>query len=407
MRALASVSFALFFAVACGDRAAPPVSAGPTDFALAVEAIDSAIATLEARVEAQPGDVVTLEQLSAQWSRRARFTGQIEDYETADQILEKAYEAAGAAKPWRSRAVLSYTLHRLDQSEEALDSLEAIPLLSGGSRGENLGLRGDIAYHRSQYADALALYEESLDVEVTVASAFRLALYYANTGQPEQASAFLAMARAQASSSDNYIQAWLTFQEGVMALERDELDEARRLFTAANERFTGWYLIEEHLAEVNTLQGRYLEAERAYRDIVRRTNLPEFMDALAGVLEAQGNTAEAQQFRDQARAGFEDQLVRLPSAASGHALDHFLENGDPSRAVAVALENLSRRPNGEAKLKLARAYALTGASEALAPLQEVLESPFRTLELNETCEAVIEALSLGQEHPITTGCGQL
>lgn len=396
---------ALSLCAACGESIVPVVPE-ETAFDVYLAGLDAQIAGAQAQVKGQPGSVVKREALANLWLSRARATGQIDDYEAADNKMDEASNIS-AAKPWLSRAILNFTLHRLDACEADLDILDDNPLLSGSSRREVLALRGDLAYHRSDYAEALRLYQEAYAIRATFGIIFRLALYYSNTNQRALAEAFMEEARNALPIDDARNNAWLTFQAGVMDLEHGRLDDALDHFNDANSLYSGWYLIEEHIAEVDALQGRYQKAEAAYRDIVARTGLPEFMDALAGVLEAQGETVEAATLREQAGIAYEDQLQRLPAASSGHALDHFLETRAGLRAVTLAEANHTRRPNAEATLQLAQAYALEGDPRGLSRLQEVLDSPFRTDALADACTVVLDALQPGGTHPTAMACAAL
>lgn len=48
-------------------------------------------------------------------------------------------------------------------------------------------------------------------------------------------------------------------------------------------------------------------------------------------------------------------MARFPEASWGHALGHFLEFGDPARAVDLAERNWRLHPNEEARSALAAA----------------------------------------------------
>jgi Tfp pilus assembly protein FimV len=64
------------------------------------------------------------------------------------------------------------------------------------------------------------------------------------------------------------------------------------------------------------------------------------------------------------------------------AADHNDPNSVNSRLLELAKENVSRRPNAEAKLLLAKAYRKARRREdARRVLDEVLATPYRTPEL--------------------------
>jgi tetratricopeptide (TPR) repeat protein len=180
----------------------------------------------------------------------------------------------------------------------------------------------------------------------------------------------------------------MELQRGLLDLDRGRYADAAAHYRAADERFSGWWLIEEHLAEALSALGRTNDAERIYRDVVARTGHPEMLDALSGIVENEG---EAEALRDRAREGFEDRLARLPSAATGHALEFFLVN-EPARALALALRNVETRPGAVPRLRLAQAYAANGLlAEADGELASLLSSHYRSAELHATAALVYRA----------------
>jgi hypothetical protein len=91
-----------------------------------------------------------------------------------------------------------------------------------------------------------------------------------------------------------------------------------------------------------------------YREILSHVPSPEFMDALAGVLDATERPDEAKEWRDKATAAYRAQLEQFPEATYGHALEHFIET-DPKFAVELAEKNLAVRPGPEAEEALKEA----------------------------------------------------
>ena len=149
------------------------------------------------------------------------------------------------------------------------------------------------------------------------------------------------------------------------------MDEALALYRLAADALDGWWLIDEHIAEVLLLNGKQADAKRLYESVVERTGAPEFMDALAMIERQQGNRDNAQKLQTKARALYEQRLIAFPEAAAGHALDHFLQNStDSVLALSLAQKNFDARPYGEAAVALARAWMLAGKADRAVPLIE-------------------------------------
>src|SRR3546814_9952108 len=72
--------------------------------------------------------------------------------------------------------MLDFTLHRLAGAERALDSMDAYAVPPGRiERAEMIAMRGDIAFYRGRYAEALAAYAEA-DVIAPGSADFRRAV---------------------------------------------------------------------------------------------------------------------------------------------------------------------------------------------------------------------------------------
>jgi tetratricopeptide (TPR) repeat protein len=153
------------------------------------------------------------------------------------------------------------------------------------------------------------------------------------------------------------MRAWLKLQRGLIALDRGRFDEALAMYLAASDALPGWWLVDEHIAEVKQLSGDTAGAKKIYAGVIERTGAPEFMDAQAQILSGEGRHDEARGLRARARAIYEARLREFPEAAAGHALDHFLQDGaSPGKALELARRNYETRPYGDAAAALARAW---------------------------------------------------
>ena len=167
---------------------------------------------------------------------------------------------------------------------------------------------------------------------------------------------------------------------------------ATRDFRArADDILSGWYLVEEHIAEVVASQGDLERAVDMYRDILARVPNGEFYDALADVLQEAGKTEEARQARERARRAYNSDLEAFPEAAYGHAVDHFLVHGPAPKALELARANWALRSTPEARITLVQALVRSGQVDtAREQTEKLLESPWKTPELHATAARVFE-----------------
>ena len=367
-------------------RTAPPAVltglAGSYPDALA--RIDTVLVNARADAKAN-GDQWLLHELVARETlERARLSGSYDDYAAAGAALDRAFAVAlPRSGPHLVRAQLDFGMHRLVGAERQLALMDgyAIPAPTD-ERAEVAGMRGDIAFYRGDLDGALRRYDEA-DALAPGTATFRRAIYASRTGDPARAERYFDQVEREASALTPHMRGYLELQRGILDLDHERLDEAMAHFRRADRAFPGHWLIEEHIAEVLTLQGHLPEAERRYRDIVRRTGHPEFMDALAGVLDARGQGEEAKRLRASAWTAWQKRLAQFPEASYGHAIDHCIDKGDWPCALRFAQSNHAARPYGDAKIALARALIGNGrAEEARSVIQSVLASRWRTPELD-------------------------
>ncbi|WP_431871105.1 tetratricopeptide repeat protein [Allosphingosinicella sp.] len=374
--------------------APPPIFVGgPKSYEEALSRIDASLAGARQRAEERSGEWLMHAVLARRYLARARLTGSFDDYAAADAALARAFAVARPGTgPHATQAMLDFTLHRLAGAERALDSMDAYAVPPGRiERAEMIAMRGDIAFYRGRYAEALAAYAEA-DVIAPGSADFRRAVYHSMTGRPDLADRYFERAAAGTPFRTPQAAAYIELQRGILDLDRGHWDAALIRFRAADRLFPGHWLIEEHIAEVLALKGDIETAERLYRDIVGSTGHPEFMDALAGLARGQGDTAGARRWSHRAAGEWTRRLRLLPEAAYGHAIDHCLATEKWDCALDLARRNHANRSYGEAKVLLAEALFRSGRlAEAREAIDQVLASPWRTARTRAVAIRIEEA----------------
>jgi predicted Zn-dependent protease len=377
--------------------APPPAAAAPVAKTYERERrdLDEAIERGVSLAASRPDDGLLPLEVVALHLERARLTGDYADYGRAREKLDARPPSAGtAAAHCLLRARLDYTLHRL---KPARDRLAACP--AGNDASEVAGLAADIAMYTGRYREAEATYRALVNQVGAPSHFVRLALLRARTGSPAEAAALIEAAERRFHGTSGTMKAWLRLQRGLVALDRGRLDEALALYRQAGDLLPGWWLVDEHVAEVLALQGEKKAARDLYVSVVERTGAPEFLDALAALEAQAGDTGVAAKRRGEARALYERRLAEYPEAAAGHALDHFLADAaDAPRALALARANHAARPYGESSIALAKAWLLSGeAARARALIEGELAKGWDTPEAHWV---LAEALGkLGQKAP--------
>ena len=275
--------------------------------------VNKTIASLNALVAQYPDSWTHLERLALSYLDKARLSGAFADYQLADQTIQQAFSISESdIGPFLSRARVHLALHRTDA---AIDDLERTKSQLITPKGHGLivnELRGDAILQAGLTEEAINRFAELDSRNPSFENAARLSQAYAASENYDLAKQWLITAEERMVGDSGYMNAWLFLQHGILALEQQQLDDAYHYFNKADSLFPGYWLIEEHMAEVDTLSGRLDIAENRYRDIVKRSDVPQMKLALAGVLDAQdpvGYQSEIQSLRD----GAEQQLLEIAS----------------------------------------------------------------------------------------------
>jgi tetratricopeptide (TPR) repeat protein len=371
----------------------------PRTYAEAMQRSDVAIANAAKAAEAGSDQWLMHEIHASELMARAQLSGNYDDYAAAGRALDAAFAVAvKGSGPHLMRAAFDFSMHRLAGAEAQLAAIDAYAVPPDpGDRAEISGLRGDIAFYRGQYDKAWALYDQA-DALVPGSTHFRRAIFAARTGDVDGADAYFAQAERAYRSPTPQTRGYMALQRGILDLDRGRLDDAMVHFREADRLFPGRWLIEEHIAEVLTLQGKTAEAAKLYRGIVQRTGHPEFIDALAAIAQARGDKAEAQRLYARSSAVWARRLKLFPEATYGHAIDHCMARNDWPCALRLAEANHKARPYGEAKIALAR--ALLGnrrTDEARALIEQTLATRWRTPDLHSTAADIYAASGMTQK----------
>ena len=265
----------------------------------------------------------TRELLALTYLDRARLSGSIDDYRAADETIKQVFQqSSNQVGPYLTRATIHVALHRYKQAEDDLSKANNALIITDETQHKINGLLGDARLKTDLIGEAEILFKQLERNNPSMQSAARLAQLKLQLGDFAQADYWLDIADERIIARSAYHLAWLHLQRGIVDLEQSELAQALTHFNEANQKFPGYWLIEEHIAEVYTLTGRTQEAISLYRDIVERTQLPSMMAALANALEVLDDTEleqEINSWKSRSTSLFNAILVDYPELASGHA----------------------------------------------------------------------------------------
>jgi len=365
-------------------------------YATELARIDRDLNARLAFADTRPDSSLHQTRVAETYLERARLSGKFNDYVAAQNALQNAFSMVDRGHgPVLLRAMLNFSLHRLSSIESDLQVARSALLVNKPTIAKIEGIRADVSLQQGHYADARRIYEKLENNYADSTSAVRLAFTSVYSGHYEEAERWFGIAEERVVGQSSQLRSWLNLQLGILDLERGRLNDALDHYRHALSLFPGYWLVEEHIAEVDMLQGRADKAERAYRDLIKRTESPLFMIALADILAQRGQPEknEAAELLARANRSFEDMARKIPEVIAGHALEHFLLRGNPTQALQMAADNYRLRSGGPSALLLAQAHAANSQLlEASEILDELLSTRYSSANLHATAGVIYGAL---------------
>lgn len=350
----------------------------PSDYDAELQRIEQQIADVRGGGEVGPDGLPRTTRLAALMYRRASLTADFAQLREAETSIEDALREAPSAELVLLRANFNFKMHRLQRAQTDVAS---IPELADRSAVRTLSAQ--IALQEGDYAAAGKAYEAVVKDVRSWDSLAGLAYWRAHTGSAGAADALYLEAEDEITAKEMRSYAWVELQRGVLDFDRRRYHEALAHYRVAERAYSGYWLIEEHIAEALNRLGRTAQAVEMYQRVIERTHNPEFVSALAAIV-ARSDPARARTLYAQADASYEEQLRLYPEAAAGHLLRHWLARPESplTRVLALARLNVAARPNAEAKLLLAKScWKADQPEEARRLVAEVMRTPWRTPEI--------------------------
>jgi len=320
--------------------------------------VEATIAFQKERFDQNPRLLTAASTLIGAYSAKARLIGSLDPYEEAISVAERAEEAVPGLGARDAYASLLQTLHRNEKAVALADASIANPFTTSDAKAGLLAIKASAFWQNGNQEESQLLYEEAIALHPRPNIHVPFAVMKFEQGEIALARSLMDEALAFPQSKRGLFYAWLLLQRGILDLEQGRYTEAADYFSKANRAMPGWYLVQEHQAEVMVKLGQKERAAALYEDIIERTQNPEFMDALAELYDLSA-PEEALALRAAAKEAYEEMLVRFPEIAYVHAVDHFAHS-DPARALILASESVELRPGGAQQNVLAERYLAVG-----------------------------------------------
>ena len=331
--------------------------------------------------------------------QRAMLRGSWAELARAEAALIELLERIGPQSDLcLIKASLDLTLHR---QAAVRHDIEMVPALANSCHGR--ALKADIDVQEGRCEEARRGYERVLAEARTWENLARLADLHARLGDWLAADRLYAEAVEEITAKEPRAYAWVEVARGQLALGQGNYDQAREHYEQAEAAYSGYWVIDEHLAELLGAQGRFELAVALYQDVIARVPRPELFQALGDLYAFRGRSSEAQLCYRRALAGYLESVRR-----GGEQYIHHLANiyadvySDGPRAVRWARRDFTLRPNASTEATLAWAEYRNGELvEALRHIQHALASGVRSVQLLLRSSAIHRAgghLATAKQH---------
>jgi tetratricopeptide (TPR) repeat protein len=259
---------------------------------------------MQALVAAQPKDAAAYSGLGAAFFQRARETGDVEDFQLAEQALTKSLDLVSsdltATAPLETMAEVCMGEHRfsdaLDYAEKALalGSGDLSPFAIVGDAYADMGEyeKAGIAYSRLQpIAIGIPLAADEAYEQTT-----RTAYLKFIAGDTDAAIAEMRTAIGEGMQahlpSENL--AWLYYELGEFSFQAGQIQAAANAYFSALTIYPGDYRALAGLGKVRASQGKYKEAITFYQSAIAVVPMPLYVTELGDIYAKLGETAEAE-----------------------------------------------------------------------------------------------------------------
>jgi tetratricopeptide (TPR) repeat protein len=247
------------------------------------------------------------------------------------------------------KANAAFKLHKLAEVDAAL---RALPSVFDCDEGRLI--RADLDFQRGDYLAAENGYAEVLRYERSWGALARLAHLRGKMGQGADADRLYEEAQDQLTAKEMRAYAWLEVQRGFLHFARGRHGEARLHYQRADKAYPGYWLVEEHIAELLGAEGRYEEAAAICQRIVSTVDRPDLDQAIGELYELAGCSGFALSWKQRALSAYLDSARRGEVHYYHHLVDYYTDVAeDGSEAVKWAYKDLQLRENFGTRAALA------------------------------------------------------
>jgi tetratricopeptide (TPR) repeat protein len=296
-----------------------------------------------------------------------------------ETALKEAIQGIGPAGDlYYLKANLDFKFHRLadvrrdlETGRELRESVQARTLLA------------DLDFQEGRYEMARRGYEALIHDDRTWDNLARLAYLKFKMGDVRGAEQTYVDAGNELTAKEMRHYAWVELQRGVLKLRSGCYEEAGAHYQVAERAYSGYWLVDEHLAELLGAQGKFDEAIAIYQELIEYLPRPEFQQALGELYSCVGNPRQADVWHEKALTAYLDSAQRGCVHYYHHLTDFYADvRQDGPAAVKWARKDVELRKNFSTLAALAWGLYRAGEfAESLDIINEALSSGARDAQL--------------------------
>jgi tetratricopeptide (TPR) repeat protein len=250
------------------------------------------------------------------------------------------------------KANLAFKLHRLADVRSAVG---ALPTVCSSPEGKLIC--ADLLFQHGWLAKAQEHYLAALKVDRSWSALAHLAYFYGKTGDPASADRLYAEAEQELTAKEMRSFAWLEVQRGFLAFTQGAYSRAHSHYDCAAAAYSGYWLVDEYVAELLGAEGGYRRAVQILERILATARRPELAQAVGELYELAGETATAQRWHERALADYLQSTERGEVHYYHHLTDYYANVAkDGRQAIRWALADLRLRENFGTQSALAWAF---------------------------------------------------
>ena len=269
------------------------------------------------------------------------------------------------------KANAAFKLHRL---VEVAAALRAIPSVYDSDEGQLI--RADLDFQHGRYQGAENSYRDVLERGRSWGALARLAHLRGKMGDGSGADRLYQEAEDQLTAKEMHAYAWLEVQRGFLDFVGGRHREAQLHYRRADAGYPGYWLVEEHIAELFGAEGQYREGAGILERLVATIDRPDLYQAIGELYELAGHTGPALYWKERALTAYLQSAERGEVHYYHHLVDYYTDVAeDGAEAVKWAYRDVQLRENFATQAALAWSLYRAGQySDAVGWIDRALAS---------------------------------